>query len=80
MDIAALKESNHYRLTAKAEAEDFYSTTLPKTEFSIRFLVLIAKAELVVNLMFCLNGKEISVKCWLYAVALQSTAETIWSM
>ena len=61
MDIAALKESNHYGKTAKAAAEDFYSTTLPETEFPIRSLVLIAKAEPIVNLLFCLNGKEISV-------------------
>ena len=59
-DISALKTSSHYGEAAKA-ATQFYSTKLPETDFPIRSLVLVAKAEPIVNLLFCLNGKEISI-------------------
>lgn len=60
-DVEALKNSDHYGDAAKASVLHFYNFTPPETDFPVRSLILVAKAEPIVNVLFCLNGKEIPV-------------------
>jgi len=60
-DIEILKVSNHYGDAAKIIVKHFYNFNFPETDFKINSLVLTAKAEPVVNLIFCLDEKEITV-------------------
>ena len=59
--VEALKTSNYYEEAAKIVVEHFYNFNLPETDFPINSLVLVAKAEPIVNVTFCLNGREVTL-------------------
>ena len=60
-DVEALKASNHYGDAAKIIVKYFYNFNIPETDFPINSLVLVAKAEPIVSVVFCLDGKEVAL-------------------
>ena len=60
-DVETLKTSNHYGEAAKIVVKHFYNFNLPETDFPINSLVLVAKTEPIVNVAFCLDGREVTL-------------------